>query len=447
MTALVWFRRDLRLADNPAWVAATRDHDRVIALFVIDPALWHQAPTRRTDLLAAHLASLDRRLAERSGRLRVLTGEPGAVVPQEAAGLEAVYWNNDYTPYALARDATVAGQLPCAVIRHEGVAFHPPGVVVTGDGGPYRVFTPYWRRWREEPWELSGEEGAAAIGGDPGAGLPRYPPSLAAGEQAAAARLLVFLSRVDEYGEERDRPDHDGTSMLSTDLKFGTISPRRIRAEVGEETPGREAFVRQLCWRDFYLQIMASRPESISEPFRPEYRSIAWNSDEGGFAAWTQGRTGYPIVDATMRQLEREGWIHNRLRMIAASFLVKDLLIDWRRGERWFRRQLVDADVSQNVGNWQWVAGTGADAAPYFRVFNPVTQGRRFDPDGDYVRRWVPELGELDGKSIHAPWDVGPLELAAAGVILGDTYPAPIVDHGEARLQVIAAFERARREA
>jgi deoxyribodipyrimidine photo-lyase len=265
------------------------------------------------------------------------------------------------------------------------------------------------------------------------------------GEAGARDRLDGFLDRVDRYDRERDRPDLDTTSRLSSDLKFGTISPRRIVTEVGDATPGRESFVRQVAWRDFYAQVLVDAPESVDRSLHPAYRSISWNDDRDQFTAWCEGRTGYPIVDAGMRQLLADGWMHNRVRMITASFLVKDLLIDWRRGERYFRRLLIDGDVAQNVGNWQWVAGTGADAAPYFRVFNPVTQGRKHDPTGDYVRRFVPELAGLGTGRIHEPWTAGPTELAAAGVDLGQTYPYRIVDHATARVETIEVYGAARR--
>jgi deoxyribodipyrimidine photo-lyase len=268
---------------------------------------------------------------------------------------------------------------------------------------------------------------------------------MAGGEAAAARRLGAFLERADAYREERDRPDLDTTSRLSADLKFGTIDPLAVARRAGDASPGRRAFVRQLCWRDFYAHLMAAFPETARRAMRPEYEAVPWRDDPDGLTAWQEGRTGYPIVDAGMRQLAAEGWMHNRVRMITASFLVKDLLIDWRLGERHFRRLLVDADLPQNVGNWQWVAGTGADAAPYFRIFNPTTQARRFDPEGDYVRRWVPELGGIAGPAVHTPWELGPMELAAAGVSLGEDYPGPIVDHAEARLATLEAYEQARR--
>lgn len=416
-------------------------------MFVIDPRLWRAGATHRAEFLAGTLAALDSRLKEMGGRLRVLNGDPAVVLPEITVGAETVYWNDDWTPYAQRRDALVASRVEVAVSRHSDQAIHPPGTLRTGAGQPYRVFTPFWRRWSNEPWDLPPTPGDARIGSDPGDGVPGNLGAHSAGEEAASARLFEFLEVIDRYDEWRDRPDIAGTSLLSADLKFGSIAPQRVRLTVGEHTSGREAFVRQLCWRDFYAQILAFNPDTTTRALRPEYQAVEWLDDPEGFAAWSSGQTGYPIVDAAMRQLARDGWIHNRLRMIAASFLVKDLLVDWRLGERWFRRSLIDGDLAQNVGNWQWAAGTGADAAPYFRVMNPTTQARRFDPDGAYVRSVIPELSGLSGASIHEPWKLGPLELEAAGVRLGDNYPEPIVDHRFARERLIAAFEEARSRA
>lgn len=445
---LVWFRSDLRLGDNPAWAAATSLCERVVALFVVDPSLWEGAGEHRRNQLAAHLGALDGALRVWGGRLCFRRGDPRQVVPAEADALRAelVVWNGDVSPYAARRDAAVARRLDGRTQVHAGRFVHAPGRVLTGDGRPFRVFTPFYRQWQATPWEAWPEAGRARIEADPGDGLPAAGrPLMEPGEAAAAVRLESFLGGIDRYGEERDRPDLDATSRLSADLKFGTISPRTVARRAEGPGSGREAFVRQLAWREFYAHLLGAFPKTRRGAMRPDYDRVAWRDDPEGLAAWEDGRTGYPFVDAAMRQLRSEGWIHNRARMVAASFLVKDLLIDWRLGERHFLRWLVDGDVAQNVGNWQWVAGTGADAAPYFRVFNPVTQGRRFDPDGDYVRRWVPELARLAVPALHTPWEAPPAVLAAAGVVLGEDYPLPIVDHAEARAATIAAYEAARR--
>lgn len=446
-TAIVWFRNDLRLSGNPAWAAATAECERIVPLFVVDARLWDAAGEHRRNQLAAHLGALDGALAEAGGRLLVRRGESAAVVVAEAqARRAAVYWNNDVTPFALERDRRVAGQLGDAARRLEGRWVHAPGLIVTDDGGAYRVFTPFYRKWKATAWDgWPYEGGGGRPTAEPGDGVPAAgPPLMEPGEAAARGRLERFLDGVDGYDDRRDRPDLAATSRLSADLKYGTISAREVVVRVGGSSPGRSSLVRQLAWRDFYAQVMAAMPWTARGAMRPEYDTIRWRTDPEGLAAWAEGRTGYPIVDAAMRQLRSEGWIHNRARMVAASFLVKDLLIDWRLGERHFRRWLVDGDVAQNVGNWQWVAGTGADAAPYFRVFNPVGQGRRFDPEGEFVRRWVPELAGLSDDRIHAPWEADPEECEAAGVVLGDTYPAPIVDHAEARRSTLAAYRAAR---
>ena len=366
--------------------------------------------------------------------------------------------NADVTPYATARDGAVTATLTDAGVAWStewGTLVHEPGRVRTGSGSLSQVFTPFHRTWARTPWTPWPEPGDARIADDPGDDLPASPvpyPTMRdersalaePGEEGALARLTAAVERASTYPEERDLPAIVGTTELSIDLRFGTISPRTVAQVMGDDDPGRAAIVRQLAWRDWYAHLLAERPELVDAPMKAQYARLAWRDDDEGFEAWRTGRTGYPFVDAGIRQLLATGWMHNRVRMVTASFLVKNLLIDWRRGERWFRHVLLDADVSQNVGNWQWVAGTGPDASPYNRVFNPLLQGHRFDPDGDYVRRWVPELAGLAGGAVHEPWTVGPLELAAAGVDLGGAYPYPIVDLAESRARVLDAYAAAK---
>ncbi len=376
------------------------------------------------------------------GRLRVVEGDPSIVVPTVArdSRVDAVHWNADYTPYARRRDHSVASEIEAVV--HHGQVVHPPGSILTGTGARYRVFTPFHRRWEQHAPEQTPSPVDSDVASSPGDGIPDAGPApIEVGETAALDRLEAFDLDVDRYLVERDRPDLDTTSRLSIDLKWGAVGPRTVIDRIGTHTPGRSGFVRQLAWRDFYADLLDASPESMTTELRPEYRNIRWEVDPAGLEAWKRGQTGYPIVDAGMRQLLAEGWMHNRVRMIVASFLVKDLLIDWREGERHFRHHLLDGDVASNVGNWQWAAGTGADAAPYFRIFNPVTQSKKFDPDGHYIRRWVPELRELDTGHIHEPWRAGPLDLAAAGIVLGAVYPEPLVDHGFARERALARYK------
>ena len=441
----MWFRRDLRLADNPAWAAATRSGAEVVPVFVLEPALIGAAGPRRWSWIAANLRALDDELAAQGGRLLVVEGPAEDVLTSLMADAHSVHWNADYTPFSTRRDAGLAARLDGRVVVHHGGVVHPPDAVLKDDGSPYRVFTPFWNRWRRVPWATWNEPVPVSIASDPGIGVPDAPtpPPFPPGARAAAERLDAFVDRLERYPDERDRPDLDSTSRLSADLKAGTLDARRVRDAVGEDTAAGESFIRQLAWRDFYAALLASDPASVSRAWNPRYRTVRWREDDAEFAAWASGSTGYPIVDAGMRELLATGFMHNRVRMIVASFLVKDLQLDWRLGERHFRRHLIDADVASNVGNWQWVAGTGADAAPYFRVFNPVTQGERHDPAGNYVRRWVPELGGVPARYIHRPWEMPPLELAAAGVTLGVDYPVPLVDHAEARVEAIARYKRA----
>jgi deoxyribodipyrimidine photo-lyase len=448
-TGVMWFRRDLRLDDNPAWAAATSSHDQVVALFVLDRRLVDAAGPFRRRQLFANLAALDDAVRRHGdGRLCVRWGDPAVVVPEILAtvGASGLYLNADVSPFANARDQSVlAGVGDIAVHTSHGTLVHPPGSVLTRAGGVSRVFTPFWRTWAAtsmEPWPAPGHATVLTIAGDD---LPVVdaPPPMDPGPVAALERLEQFAGRADAYATDRDLPATVGTSELSADLKFGTLSPRTALDVVGQGSPGRDAWCRQLAWRDWYAHLLVAYPHLVSQPMADKYRNVPWADDPTGLDAWCAGRTGYPLVDAGMRQLAATGWMHNRVRMVTASFLVKDLLIDWRLGERHFRHLLVDADTSQNVGNWQWSAGTGPDAAPYHRIMNPVTQSRRFDADGNYIRRWVPELAGLSADHIHAPWEAPPLEVAAAGVSLGDDYPWPIVDHSEARHRFMAAFKPA----
>jgi deoxyribodipyrimidine photo-lyase len=445
MTALVWFRRDLRLTDNPAWASATTDHRGVEAIFVLDRRLFGPAGGPRRDLLLGHLHALDGELRQRGGRLTFAAGSPEEVIPVAARSHEAVYWNRDHSPFATRRDQAVTDAMAADVHTFDGGLVHAPESVLANSGAPYRAFTPYFRRWSSLPAAPELHAGDARILSSATSEIPLPGrPVMTAGEAGAHRRLASFLDVIDGYEEHRDRPGLDRTSHLSADLKFGTIGPRQVlRSALAEESPGRRAFVRQLAWRDFYTQLLHHHPHTVSRPFRTELGSLEWSDDTESATAWQEGRTGFPIVDAGMRQLRDEGWMHNRVRLITASFLVKDLGIDWRVGERHFRRLLVDADVAQNVGNWQWVAGTGADAAPYFRIMNPIRQSVRFDPDGTYIRRHVPELAKLSSPAVHSPWE-HPLETSAAGIVLGTDYPHPLVDHSVARLETLARFESAR---
>lgn len=456
---IVWFRRDLRLEDNPAWAEATATCSSVLALFVLDPRLLDRSGPARRDRLIGDLRALQLRLRELGGDLLVRTGDPADVVLAAAAEFAArsVHLNLDVSPFAQQRDAAVRTALEAGGVHwcgQWGTLVHQPGAVRTAAGGLSQVFTPFHKVWARTPWTPWPRPGTAEVLAISGESVPAggpYPFVAAQrgaaadpGESGAFARLQAAAERADRYDDERNTPSVQGTSELSADLKFGTISPRTAAQLIGEATPGRAALVRQLAWRDWYAHLLHATPALVDAPMKPQYADLVWLDDDDGFTAWTRGRTGVPFVDAGMRQLRTTGWMHNRVRMVTASFLVKNLLIDWRRGERYFRHVLVDGDVSQNVGNWQWVAGTGPDASPYNRIFNPVLQGQRFDPDGAYIRTWVPELAGLDDATIHEPWVAGPLDLAAAGVALGVDYPAPIVDLRESRQRALAAYEAVR---
>lgn len=462
--AIWWVRRDLRTSDNAALAEALASADEVTPVFVLDPALLGSdyAGPRRVGFLSEGLRALNAELRARGSRLIVRHGRPAEALARLAAELGAVsLWaEEDHSPYARRRDALVAAMLPLRLTGSP--ALRPPGAVLKADGAPYTVYTPFSRRWRELPWPgepLPAPARIATPEGIESEGLPEEPASAGwpAGEAEGQRRLRAFCEGpeppIHRYAEERDRMDLEATSQLSPYLRLGMVSAahavaaaRRAlaAAPTAEARRGAEVWLSELIWREFYIHILAHFPHVREASFRPELREIAWANDQEGFDAWREGRTGYPVVDAAMRQLAATGWMHNRARMIAASFLVKDLLVDWRWGERWFMQQLVDGDPAANNGGWQWTAGTGTDAAPYFRVFNPVLQGRRYDPQGAYVRRWVGELANVPDGHIHAPWEMGEAEQRAAGCQIGRDYPAPVVDHAWARARALAAYGRGR---
>ncbi len=454
-TTVLWFRRDLRLADHPALLEshlAAGAHGaggRVLPLFVLDPKLLAGAGPVRTACLADALGALS---TATGGALVLRTGDPARVVPAVAAevGASSVHVSAETTPYGRRRDARVRDALGEVALVATGTPYAVgPGTLTTGAGSPYQVFTPFSRAWRGHGWPPPAPPPAAYrwlrdLGGEP---LPHADPAPAARlpactEVAAHERWRGFLDDgLERYDAGRDRPDLDGTSAMSMHLKYGTIHPRTLLADVAAHDsaggPDARRFVTELCWREFYADVLWHRPDSAWGDLRPSPVGMAYDEPGEAFAAWQAGRTGYPLVDAGQRQLLAEGWMHNRVRMVSASFLVKDLHVWWPHGARHFLTHLRDGDLASNNHGWQWVAGTGTDAAPYFRVFNPTSQARRFDPDGDYVRRYVPELAHLPGRSVHEPWK------APDGYAHG--YPAPIVDHDEERREALRRYDAARR--
>ena len=470
--SILWFRQDLRLSDNPALAAAAELGAPILPLYVLDdeaPGAWAPGGAARW-WLDRSLAALEADLAAFGLALTLRRGPAREVVPQVASeiGAGAVFWNRCYEPFAIARDSEIKSALLDQGLRAEsanGALLFEPWIPKTKTGGPFKVFTPFWKhlqglgpppaplprptalptgvtapREQREAWGLRPSKPDWASG---------LREAWRPGEAGAQDRLAAFLEdTVSVYGETRDRPDLPGTSRLSPHLHWGEVSPRQVwyavrhRVEAkGGRSAGAEAYLREIAWREFNTHLLYHWPELPEKNWKPDYDAFPWRQDEDGLRAWTGGRTGYPIVDAGMRELWTSGWMHNRVRMIAASFLIKDLLIHWRRGEDWFWDTLVDADLANNAGGWQWVAGSGADAAPFFRIFNPVSQSRKFDPEGHYLRRWLPELAGLPDEAIHAPWEAAPVTLAAAGVTLGKDYPLPIVDHGEARKRALAAYQ------
>lgn len=462
---ILWFRQDLRLADNPALHHALKTGRPVVPVYILDrgsrvrpigaASLWWLDKSLRalTASLKEHGADLILRCGDSESELRRLIDQTGA---------DAVFMNRLFEPDAFTRDADIAHSLQADGIDskgYNGALLCPPGKVLNGSGLPYKVFTPFMKALLAEatppahvaiPWQIKAVAGVASDDIDAWGLHPTRPDwsggfTGTPGEAGAKTALEAFLSTAAKtYSSDRDLPGKAGTSRLSPHLHFGEISPWRVveTARAGKAA-GKEAekFISEIVWREFSAHLLAAFPQITTQAFRPEYDTMPWRDDPKELAAWKTGQTGYPIVDAGMRELWATGIMHNRVRMIVASFLIKHLLIDWREGEAFFWDTLVDADLASNVQNWQWVAGSGADAAPYFRIFNPITQGEKFDTDGTYVRRWVPELRRVPDKWLHSPWTAPPEVLRDIGLRLGHDYPRPIVDHAEGRARALAALK------
>ena len=463
--SIVWFRQDLRLADNPALAAAASRDAPIVALYVLDEdpsdpwpiggaARWwlHNS----LDALRAALGRLGIPLILRRG-----VGRTTVPAFAQEIGADAVYWNRCYEPYAVARDTAIKsalGEVGVKVNSFGAALLAEPWTVKTQSDAPFRVFTPFWRALQGGPAPALPQppplrrQTAPEIASDDLAAwrlLPTHPDWAAGfaadwqpGEAGAQRRLAVFAdAALARYGQRRDLPGVEGVSRLSPHLRWGEISIRQLwHAAALDHGPGADSYQRELGWRDFAHHLLWQFPDLPEKAFTERFDGFPWRDDPAGLVAWQRGQTGYPMVDAGMRQLWATGWMHNRVRMVTASFLVKHLLLPWRLGEAWFWDCLVDADLAANAMNWQWVAGSGADAAPYFRIFNPVLQGIKFDSDGAYVRRWVPEIAALPDEWLHKPWMAPAPILAKAGIALGETYPHPIVDHGLARDRALAAL-------
>ncbi len=476
---LVWFRRDLRLQDHAALSEALQRCAKVHCVFVFDTSILDPLPRidRRVEFIRGTVADMDAQLQTLAGRpqagMLVLHDAAQTAIPQLAAqlGVQIVFASHDDEPQSLARDMAVIGALAQQRIAWQSFKDHvifERQEVLTQSGTPYGVFTPYSRAWLARladrpPVQHSCPPNALATAlADRPAAFRRPVPTLSelgfaasnlkalgvvAGSAGAHTLVDDFCKRMDHYGERRDYPAVKGPSYLSVHLRFGTVS---IRTLVGlalqrklAGSGGAAVWLGELIWRDFYCQVLANFPHVADNAFKPAYDHIVWERGEHAqalFSAWCQGRTGYPLVDAAMAQLEQTGYMHNRLRMVAGSFLVKHLGIDWRWGERHFAEKLIDFDLSANNGGWQWVSSSGCDAQPYFRIFNPVAQSQKFDADGKFIKRYVPQLAALQPKHIHAPWQAAPAVLAAAGVVLGTDYPHPVVDHAQARAQTLARY-------
>ncbi|WP_138004744.1 cryptochrome/photolyase family protein [Halalkalirubrum salinum] len=468
---LFWHRRDLRTADNRGLAAATRSGE-VAPVFVFDTGVLEHGSSPRVAFMLDALASLRDRYRRAGSDLLIRHGDPATVLPTLASELDAdsVVWNQEYSGLGRDRDERVRTACEAASLSvetsHDAI-HHEPGSITTNAGDIYSVFTYFGRKWHDrekaDPYPEPAPDALASAEAEPLAAVETEPvPTLSAlgfsepeatiqpaGTDAARERAATFCGDgIFRYGEDRDYPDRGATSRLSADLKFGTIGIRELYAATeraaakatGDEAESVEEFQSQLAWREFYTHVLWDNPEVVSQNYKSYEQPIEWREDPEALQAWKDGKTGYPIVDAGMRQLREEAYMHNRVRMIVASFLTKDLLVDWRAGYAWFREKLVDHDTANDNGGWQWAASTGTDAQPYFRIFNPMTQGERYDPDAAYIKRYVPELADTDPVIIHSWHDASPTQRYNAA----PEYPEPIVDHSERREAAIAMFEAAR---
>lgn len=460
---IMWFRQDLRLVDNPALDFA-QQAKRVIPVFIWDPELEWSPQGAQKVWLHHSLQSLADCLKAKGSRLILRQGPTEKVLAELIIELQAdtVVWNRCYEPAVIARDKEMKAKLKMqgiGVHSFNGSLLFEPWEVKTLSGGPYKVFTPFWKNClaQDRAFDMASEPCELP------AVATRYPsntleeldllPKISwhteieafwqVGEEAAHDKLEHFLQQaVSAYHEQRNTPSVDGTSLLSPHLHFGEISPRQVwhMAQQHPSSEGRRVFLSEIGWREFAYHIMYHFPHTVKQSMDARFDRFPWKPDNGELALWQKGQTGYPIVDAGMRQLWETGWMHNRVRMIVASFLTKDLLLPWQSGTQWFWETLVDADLASNSLGWQWAAGSGADAAPFFRIFNPISQGEKFDKEGRYVRRWVPEIAQLPNKYLHKPWEAPPLILREAGIVLGRDYPEPVVNHKMAREDALAAF-------